>query len=63
MVALKRLAERAPLDGGRLVIDASGLDALDTAGVWVVRRLIQRADTAGSSVEVVGLRDDYQALL
>lgn len=63
MVALKRAAERAELGDGRLIIDAAGLEALDTAGVYVIRLLVRRAEKAGCGVKIVGLRDDYQALL
>ena len=64
MVALKRAVECASLEaGGTLTVDGSELEALDTTGVWVVRALVSRAEDAGNSVQLVGMRDDYLSLI
>jgi phospholipid/cholesterol/gamma-HCH transport system permease protein len=47
---------------GALVVDATGLTALDTAGVQVLRQLRAGVESAGGQVEVTGLRDRWQAL-
>jgi len=62
LAQLKAEVARVRTSANSVVVDASGIVALDTAGVWVLRTLLQRLEESGSP-EVRGLRDDYQALL
>ncbi|MGN7293562.1 ABC transporter permease [Rhizobium sp. SAFR-030] len=39
---------------GPLQIDVSGIDMVDTAGAWLIRRLILRQQAAGRDVELAG---------
>ena len=43
------------------VADATGIEALDTAGAWVLHRLLHRA--AGDGIELRGLRPEFARLL
>lgn len=47
----------------RLVIDGSGVTALDTAGGWLIERSLRRVRADGGVAEVTGLRDDLAGLL
>lgn len=57
--ALRRLAwpEHVPL-----VIDASGVDAMDTAGAWLLRRTARDLERGGRPV-TLALRPEHEALL
>jgi phospholipid/cholesterol/gamma-HCH transport system permease protein len=44
-------------------IDFSKLDAIDTAGALLIRRLYQRLEQSGNPTSVVGLRDVHAALI
>lgn len=48
---------------GRVTIDFSKLDAVDTAGALLIRRLCNRIESAGNSIDMVGLSDIHAALL
>ncbi len=50
-------------DDSALIIDGSGITALDTAGAWVLHRLQQRLSDEGSRVEMQGLRPEFARLL
>lgn len=58
--ALRALAER-PAD--RVTIEAAAVSRLDSAGAWAIRRTASRLERRGVAVEVVGLRDGFQAIL
>jgi phospholipid/cholesterol/gamma-HCH transport system permease protein len=45
------------------VIDGSRIEALDTAGAWILHKLLRRLRDEGSSVEMQGLRPDFARLL
>ncbi|HSA81886.1 MAG TPA: ABC transporter permease [Geminicoccaceae bacterium] len=49
--------------GAAARIDAAALDALDTAGAWLLHRLERELESLGWRVELAGLRDDHAALL
>jgi phospholipid/cholesterol/gamma-HCH transport system permease protein len=46
-----------------LIVDGSSIEALDTAGAWVLHKLLQRLRDEGSSVEMRNLRPDFARLL
>ena len=50
-------------DAGELVIDASGVTAMDTAGAWLLHRTMRALEERGQCVEVRGLRPEFDALL
>ena len=47
--------------GGK--IDAAGIDALDTAGAWLLNKLLTRLKANGAQVTLQGLHPDHQRLL
>lgn len=59
----------AQLDGFQLAtdaagqIDAHGIDALDTAGAWILHKLLTRLRTNGAEVTLQGLQPDHERLL
>lgn len=59
----KRLRELAETASKPVVVEATNLDALDSAGAWALRRTIERLKARGVSVEVEGLAHSYQTLL
>jgi phospholipid/cholesterol/gamma-HCH transport system permease protein len=50
-------------DAGELVIDASAVTAMDTSGAWMLHRIMRALQNDGRSVQVQGLRPEFQALL
>jgi phospholipid/cholesterol/gamma-HCH transport system permease protein len=48
---------------GAVRVDLSGLEALDTAGAWLLQRALKRLETDGIAVELAGLRDEHRRLL
>lgn len=44
-------------------IDANGIDALDTAGAWVLHKLLTRLRTTGAEITLQGLKQDYARLM
>ena len=57
--------ERAPGEPGpaEVTIDGSAIRALDTAGAWLLRRMVAALERGGLRVSVVGLHPDHAALL
>jgi phospholipid/cholesterol/gamma-HCH transport system permease protein len=49
--------------GGRVRLDLSKLDALDTAGAWVLYRSIRQWRDAGLVADIAGARPDHAMLL
>ena len=47
---------------GALVVDASQIEALDTAGAWLIHRTVARLRAAGVDAHVTGLRPELAAL-
>ena len=47
----------------RVVADGAGIEALDTAGAWVLQKLLQRLRDQGSEVLLQGLRPENERLL
>jgi phospholipid/cholesterol/gamma-HCH transport system permease protein len=49
-------------DFSNAVIDLSGVDALDTAGAWLVDRMRVALEAAGKQVEIRGLKQHWETL-
>ncbi|WP_265942429.1 STAS domain-containing protein [Dechloromonas sp. A34] len=49
--------------GTSWVIDASGIEAFDTAGAWVVQKLLHRLRDDSANVELRQLRPEFARLL
>lgn len=62
-----RLADAliAHIDGGNrhLILDMSGVDYLDSTGVGVIIRLLQRSKTSGGSVRFQGIHGSPRSVL
>lgn len=54
--------ELVPHSPGTATIDLSNLEAMDTAGALLIKRLRHRMEQAGNSVEVMGFSDANSAL-
>lgn len=61
--AYARLRKLGPAPAASARIDLSELEALDTAGAWLVDRLRRRLEQEGHAVEVVGARPDHATLV
>ncbi len=51
------------VSGGALAVNASGVAALDTAGAWVIQRLLEHARMSGSEATLRGLPQRFEALM
>jgi len=49
--------------GERLQIEASEITALDTSGAWLLHRTVRALELRGLTVQVKGLRPEFEALL
>src|SRR5947209_6005434 len=49
--------------GGRVAIDVSGIEQLDTLGAWLLERLSRRCRLDGQEPAFVGVPDDFKGLL
>jgi phospholipid/cholesterol/gamma-HCH transport system permease protein len=47
----------------RVAIDMGKVERLDTFGAWLLERLVRAFSTRGCETQVVGLKDDYRALM
>jgi phospholipid/cholesterol/gamma-HCH transport system permease protein len=62
--ALERALPSLPWPAGsELVLEAGGIAALDTAGAWLLRRLLQELAAGGRAVRLEGLSDSHRELL
>lgn len=59
----QRLATLAWPGAGALVIDASGVSALDTSGAWLLHRTMRALEAQGHQVQMHGARAEFNALL
>lgn len=59
----RRLDRLQPGGSGPLVVDASGVAALDTTGAWLLRRLQRRLEHEGREVRIEGLNAPFADLL
>jgi len=46
-----------------LVVDASAVTAMDTAGAWLLHRTVRALESRGHSLRLQGLRPEFRALL
>jgi phospholipid/cholesterol/gamma-HCH transport system permease protein len=46
-----------------VAIDMSGVERLDTFGAWLLERLMRAFSARGCDTQMVGLREDYRALI
>ncbi|HJV27918.1 MAG TPA: MlaE family lipid ABC transporter permease subunit [Aromatoleum sp.] len=58
-----QLSSLATPAGEELIVDGARIEALDTAGAWVLQSLLQQLRMAGSAVELRDLRPEFAALL
>lgn len=58
----QRLAAQSFPGDGELVIDAAAVTAMDTAGAWLLHRMIRALEARGRAVRVQGLRPEFDAL-
>ena len=47
----------------RVAIDMGAVERLDTFGAWLLERLVRAFSTRGCATEVLGLKQDYRALI
>jgi phospholipid/cholesterol/gamma-HCH transport system permease protein len=59
----RALARWRPTRGEAVRMDLSALERLDTAGAWLLHRTLKGADTAGATVELIGLQPAQAVLL
>lgn len=59
----KQLAMLPGSVAGDMVINASGLSALDTAGAWLLHRTIRAVEQQGLKVRIEGLQPEHKTLL
>ncbi len=59
----RRLDALAVPGAGELVVDAAAVAAMDTAGAWLLHRLLRALESSGRSVRLQGLRPEFEALL
>ncbi|MDX1251064.1 MAG: MlaE family lipid ABC transporter permease subunit [Gammaproteobacteria bacterium] len=59
----RQLAAVAWPDIGEAIVDGSALTEMDTAGAWLLHRVIRSLEQAGRTVSVRGLRPEFQSLL
>lgn len=59
----RQLAAVAWPDTGEAIVDGSALTEMDTAGAWLLHRVIRSLEQAGRTVSVQGLRPEFQSLL
>jgi phospholipid/cholesterol/gamma-HCH transport system permease protein len=63
---LERLVEHAAREAaaaGRVAIDMTGVDELDTLGAWLLERLARNFKLGGKATELTGLKPSYRGLI
>jgi phospholipid/cholesterol/gamma-HCH transport system permease protein len=58
-----RLDALIATSGAETIVDGAGVDALDTAGAWVLQRLLLRTRGTGAAPTVSGLRAPFARLM
>ncbi|MBP5857583.1 MlaE family lipid ABC transporter permease subunit [Marivibrio halodurans] len=59
----RHLARMDGMPPGDMSVDLSGIARLDTAGAWLLFRLIARLRAEGRQIEVTGVRDAHRPLI
>lgn len=59
----QRLAALKAQAGGGLAADASGIQALDSVGAWLLQQMLQRLREQGTPVALNGLRAEFNPLM
>jgi phospholipid/cholesterol/gamma-HCH transport system permease protein len=59
----RKLREAAAKSAKEARIDLSGIEALDTAGAWLLYRTLKRLRDAGAKAEFEGAQEQHQALI
>jgi phospholipid/cholesterol/gamma-HCH transport system permease protein len=63
LVGLEERIDALPRpDSGELVLDASRIDSMDTAGAWLLLRTAQALRQGGARVEIRGIRPEFAGL-
>jgi phospholipid/cholesterol/gamma-HCH transport system permease protein len=62
-LAALHIPNASPQAASGVVADASGIDALNTAGAWVLHKLLARLESEGHTVSLQGLRPDLSKLM
>jgi phospholipid/cholesterol/gamma-HCH transport system permease protein len=57
------VAAAAHAASGRVVLDMSGITRIDTAGAWLIHRLVAQVREAGLPIEQIGVSDNAKRLL
>ena len=60
---LIEVAARQHSAAKRVAIDMGAVERLDTFGAWLLRRLVRSFSARGCPTELLGLRQDYRALM
>lgn len=61
---LERLLKQLPWpNSGRLIVEASGISAMDTAGAWLLFRTIRHLEARKVAISKQGFRAEHEALL
>lgn len=47
----------------QVVVDMAKVERLDTFGAWLLERLVRTFSSRGAKTEIVGLKEDYRALM
>jgi phospholipid/cholesterol/gamma-HCH transport system permease protein len=50
-------------ESGAVIFDGAAIDALDSAGAWLIFRTLRQLESKGLGVTIRGLRPEHQALL
>lgn len=59
----KELDRLAPGGAGKVIVDLTGVDAIDTAGALLIRRLRDQLAQRNRNVELTGLQEKHAALI
>lgn len=57
------IGEKATTARGRVAVDLGRIEALDSAGAWLLNRMLAGLKARGATVDVVGLKPEHATLL
>lgn len=57
------IASLNDLSSGSIVVDASPIGRMDTAGAWMIEKIRQRLMTGNTTVEICGIQPNHQLLV